>query len=77
MVEKSNATTQLPISTQVDKILMHGTIDQFKAAVFEMLEEVPLNELETQLLNRFLSEPTDCAPKVADLLNKVSKRVAD
>lgn len=56
---------------------MHGTIDQFKAAVFEMLEEVPLNELETQLLNRFLSEPTDCAPKVADLLNKVSKRLAD
>jgi hypothetical protein len=56
---------------------MHGTVDQFKAAVYELLEEVPLNELEIMLLNKFLSEPVECAPKVADLLNKVKKRLAE
>jgi hypothetical protein len=61
----------------VDKLLMHGTIDQFKTAVNELLEEVPMNELETMLLDKFLSEPADCAPKVADLLGKVKKRLAD
>ena len=56
---------------------MHGTVEQFKVAVFDMLEGVPLNELESQLLKRFLSEPTDCALKVTDLLQKVKLRLAD
>lgn len=48
MVDKNpNATTQLPISTQGDKVLMHGTTAQFKQAIKEQLDEVPLNELET------------------------------
>lgn len=34
MVEKNpNATTQLPIATQIEKVLMHGTVEQFKNAI--------------------------------------------
>lgn len=78
MVEKNpNATTQLPISTHGDKVLMHGTTAQFKEAIKEQMDEVHMNELETQLLDKFLSEPQDCAKKVADLLTKVKGRLQD
>lgn len=76
MVEKNpNATTQLPISTQIEKVLMHGTVAQFKDAIKGLLEEVMFNELEMQLLDRFLETPQDCPEKVTDLLNKVKKRI--
>jgi hypothetical protein len=62
MVDKNtNATTQLPISTQVEKVLMHGTPAQFKETIKGFLDEVPLNELETLMLDRHLSEPAECA----------------
>jgi hypothetical protein len=76
MVEKNtNATTQLPVTTQVEKILMHGTPAQFKQAIKGLLEEVPMNDLENMLLDKHLNEPAECAPKITDLLNKVKSRL--
>jgi hypothetical protein len=47
MVDKTpNATTQLPISTQNDKVLMHGSTSQLKQAIREQMDEVPFNDLE-------------------------------
>lgn len=76
MVEKNtNATTQLPISAQGDKILMHGSIADLKQHLKNEMDEVPMNELENLMLDKFLSEPQDCADKVAELLNKVKNRL--
>lgn len=76
MVDKTpNATTQLPISTQIEKVLMHGSTSQLKQAIREQMDEVPFNELELQLLDRFLSEPQESAAKVVDLLTRAKNRL--
>ena len=56
---------------------MHGTSQQFKDAIKEQLSEAELNVLELALLDKAFENPAECAPKVADLLNKVMNRLAD
>ena len=72
MVEKNpNATTQLPSSDSLHgQLLMHGDVPQFKRAIAEMLSEADLNELELQLLDKYLDKPQDCAAKVCEVLKK-------
>jgi hypothetical protein len=38
---------------------------------------VPLNELETQLLNKYLDTPDQTAEQVTNLLTKVKSRLSD
>ena len=79
MVEKNpNATTQLPSSDSLHgQLLMHGDVPQFKRAIAEMLSEADLNELELQLLDKYLDKPQDCAAKVCEVLKKAQARLVD
>ena len=56
---------------------MHGSVQDFSSAIKTSLQEVPLNELEVGLLDRFLSEPSKNHEKIVDLLKKVKTRVPD
>ena len=54
---------------------MHGNSAQLKEKVKSWLVEVPLNELEDTLLEKFLDEPSESAEKITDLLTKVKKKL--
>lgn len=56
---------------------MHGSIEDFGKSIKNSLAEVPLNELEVGLLNRFLAEPTKSYEKIVELLRKVKTRIPD
>jgi hypothetical protein len=42
-----------------------------------MLSEADLNELELQLLDKYLDKPSDCAAKVCEVLKKAQARLVD
>ncbi len=81
MVEKTPAPTQLPVPSPAEETkectYMHGSLADLQAAMKKLLAEVPLNNLETGLLEHFLAAPQSNVEKIVDTLQKARVRLAD
>ena len=55
---------------------MHGSLEQLKQFVDQRLTDVPLNELEIGLLNKFMQNPEENALRIADNLRKSAVRLS-